>query len=210
MNTPAINIPAKNITGILLAAGHSRRFSQGNKLLYPLQDGRPTALVAAQNLIEALPSSVAIIRPDEHVLAELLEKAGLKVLMCNEDQQEMADSLAAAARYLANPTLIPDGVVVALADMPFIQPQTILRVAEELVAGAGIVVPVYQQQRGHPVGFHQRYLPELEALQGDEGARSVLQRHGLDIRKLESQDPGIVADIDTLDDAQRLLTALGS
>lgn len=199
-----------NITGILLAAGHSRRFNQGNKLLYPLQDGRPTALVAAQHLVQALPNSIAIIRPDEHVLAELLEKAGLKVLMCNEDQLEMADSFAVAARYLANPALIPDGIVVALADMPFVQPQTILGVAQELVAGAGIVVPIYQQQRGHPVGFHQRYLAELEGLQGDEGARSVLQRHGLEVRKLETDDPGIIADIDTVDDANRLLTALCS
>ena len=41
------------IAGILLAAGHSRRFSHGNKLLYPLQDGLPTALIAARNLVAA-------------------------------------------------------------------------------------------------------------------------------------------------------------
>ena len=70
-------------------------------------------------------------------------------------------------------------------------------VADALVAGAPIAAPCYRQQRGHPVGFAAGMREELENLHGDQGARSVLQRHRQAMRLLEVDDPGILADIDT-------------
>jgi molybdenum cofactor cytidylyltransferase len=187
-------------TGILLAAGFSRRFGENNKLLHPLADGRPIALAAAQNLIQALPTVIAIVRPENHDLAELLMVAGLQVFACGEHEQEMADSLAAVVRYSSVFAASDKGFVIALADMPYIRPETILAVANALASGASIVVPTYQNQRGHPVGFAAKYRNELEALRGDEGARSILKRHQSEIYMLECDDAGILADIDTPSD----------
>lgn len=193
------------IAGILLAAGHSRRFSHGNKLLYPLKDGLPTALVAARNLVAALPHSLAVIRPETPELAERLSDAGLEVLICQPEQQEMADSLAAAVRHLVLSQTPPDAIVVALADMPFILPHTITAIAERLSTGAPIVAPIYLGMRGHPVGFNKRFYPALATLTGDEGARSVLRRHVEEMELLECDDPGILQDIDTWEQLQRYL-----
>lgn len=187
-------------TGILLAAGFSRRFGGNNKLLHPLPDGRSIALAAAQNLVQALPTAVAIVRPENHELAEVLIAAGLQVFTCGEHEQEMADSLAAAVRYSSAFTASDKGFVIALADMPYIRPKTILAVANALTSGASIVVPTYQNQRGHPVGFAAQFRGELEALRGDEGARSILKRHQSEIYTLECDDAGILADIDTPSD----------
>ena len=193
------------IAGILLAAGHSRRFSHGNKLLYPLQDGLPTALIAARNLVAALPHSLAVVRPETPELAECLSDAGLEVLACQPEQQEMADSLSAAIRHLVFSQTPPDAIVVALADMPFILPHTITTIAERLSANASIVAPIYQGMRGHPVGFNKRFYPALATLTGDEGARSVLRRHVEEMELLECDDPGILQDIDTWEQLQRYL-----
>ncbi|MCB5190831.1 nucleotidyltransferase family protein [Methylobacillus arboreus] len=194
-----------NITGILLAAGHSRRFTHGNKLLYPLQAGQPTALVSARNLIAALPHCLAVVRPGASELATLMEKAGLEVLACQPHEQEMADSLAAAVRHVVFQHSPPDAIVIALADMPFILPETIAAVAQKLAEGANIVAPTYQGLRGHPVGFSKRFYAELATLTGDEGARSVLRRHVEDIQLMECDDPGILQDFDTWEELQRLL-----
>ncbi|MEO8418186.1 MAG: nucleotidyltransferase family protein [Methylophilaceae bacterium] len=186
--------------GILLAAGFSRRFGENNKLLHPLADGRPMGLAAAQNLIQAMPTAIAIVRPENHVLAELLMATGLQVFSCGALEREMADSLAAAVRYSSAFAAADEGLLIALADMPFIRPATILAVANALTSGAPIVVPTYQSQRGHPVGFAAKFRDELESLQGDEGARSILKRHASEVYTLACDDPGIVADIDTLSD----------
>lgn len=185
------------MVGILLAAGFSRRFGAGNKLLHCLPDGTPVGLASARNLIRAVPLSIAVVRPENAELAALLRQAGMQVLTCTEQEQEMADSLSAAVCFSAGFAESAGGFVIALADMPFIDPLTIVAVADKLGAGASIVVPAYQGQRGHPVGFAARFRPELESLRGDEGARSVLKRHQQEIQLLECSDAGILADIDT-------------
>lgn len=185
------------MVGILLAAGFSRRFGAADKLLQPLPDGRPIALASAENLIKAIPASIAVLRPENKALTELLSSAGLKVVFCNENDQEMADSLVTAIRFSANFEAANDGFVIALADMPYIAPSTISAVATKLSSGASIVIPTYNGQRGHPVGFSAKFRNELEKLHGDEGARSIIKSYPNEVELLPCDDAGILADIDT-------------
>ncbi|ACT48676.1 nucleotidyltransferase family protein [Methylotenera mobilis] len=189
--------------GILLAAGFSRRFGASNKLLQPMADGRPIALAAAKNLMQAVPDCIAVVRPDNTALATLLRQAGVNVLACEETELEMADSLCAAIRHSANFEAAQQGFVIALADMPYIQPTTIRMVANKLNDRESIVIPTYHGQRGHPVAFAAQYRSELEALKGDEGARAIVKRHTSAICLLPCEDAGILADIDTLQDLER-------
>ena len=183
--------------GILLAAGFSRRFGAGDKLLQVLPNGCPIALAAAKNLIEAIPVSIAVLRPGNNELAQLLKSAGLEVFFCSEQDVEMADSFSAAIKFSAKFIESSDGFIIALADMPYIDPLTITAVANKINAGAFIVIPAYQGKRGHPVGFSAKYRDELESLHGDEGARSIIKSYPEDIALLECNDAGILADIDT-------------
>lgn len=193
------------MVGILLAAGFSRRFGSADKLLQLLPDGRPIALVSAQNLVKAIPTSIAVLRPENKKLAELLLNTGLKVVFCTENDQEMADSLAAAIRFSAHLEASNDGFVIALADMPYIASATIGAVANKIGKGASIVIPTYQDQRGHPVGFAAKFRNELENLHGDEGARSIIKRYSSEVELLQCDDAGILADIDTQADLKAKL-----
>jgi molybdenum cofactor cytidylyltransferase len=191
--------------GILLAAGFSRRFGAADKLLQILPDGRPIALAAAENLIKAIPLTIAVLRPENTALANLLKNAGLKIVFCGTQETEMADSLSAAVHYSAQFSESSVGFVIALADMPYIKPDTIEAIVHALNSGAAIVAPVYQGKRGHPVGFCAKFRNELEQLTGDEGARAILKRHADQIELLECNDPGVLADIDTPQDLTTLL-----
>ena len=183
--------------GILLAAGFSRRFGKANKLLHRLPNGFSVGFASAKNLIDALPVSIAVVQPDSQELAEQLELAGLHVVTCM-NQQGMAFSLAAATKYAAKFPESSGGLVIALADMPFIRPATIAMVAKKLGQGNHpIVLPTYQGSRGHPVGFAAKFRSELEKLQGDEGARSIVKCHQEEVCAVDCEDPGILMDIDT-------------
>ena len=188
------------MVGILLAAGFSLRFGSTNKLLQCLPDGRPIALASAESLIKAIPVSIAVLRPKNKDLTELLINAGLNIVFCTEDNQEMADSLATGIRFSVNFEAANDGFVIALADMPYIQTETIVAVANKVADGASIVIPTYQNQRGHPVGFSAKFRSELENLQGDEGARSIIKRYTDELLLLPTDDAGILVDIDTPND----------
>lgn len=183
--------------GILLAAGFSRRFGTNDKLLQTLPSGMPIALAAAQHLIAAMPLSIAVVRPDNQALADLLRQAGLQVVLCAEEAHVMADSLATAVRYSANFTEADHGFVIALGDMPYIQPATISAVAHAVMSGAAIAMPSFNGQRGHPVGFAARFRAELEQLTGDEGARAIVKQHAHALKLIACDDAGVLADIDT-------------
>ena len=188
------------MVGILLAAGFSLRFGSTNKLLQCLPDGRPIALASAESLIKAIPVSIAVLRPKNKDLTELLINVGLNIVFCTEYNQEMADSLATGIRFSVNFEAANDGFVIALADMPYIQTETIVAVANKVADGASIVIPTYQNQRGHPVGFSAKFRSDLENLQGDEGARSIIKRYTNEVELLPTDDAGILVDIDTPND----------
>ena len=178
--------------GILLAGGAATRFGS-DKLLHPLPGGTPIALASFRNLHAALPRVVAVVRPGADVLARLLQEGGAEVTVCERADDGMGTTLAHAVRAARG----ADGWVVALADMPFIRPDTIRRVAARLAAGASLVAPRYAGERGHPVGFAARFGPALAALTGDAGARSLVAAERGALELLDCDDPGVVRDIDT-------------
>jgi molybdenum cofactor cytidylyltransferase len=196
-----------NVVGILLAAGHSRRFGAENKLIQSLADGAMMALSSARNLTAALPHSVGIIRPGSVLQAGLTE-IGIMVTTCQEHEKDMAASLAAAIRYARSIYPQAGGYVIALADMPYIRSQTIHEVAKRIDSGAGIgtgiIVPMHQGRRGHPVGFSARFTEELLDLTGDQGARSLFEKHPSELGFFDCDDPGILVDIDTPADLMKM------
>lgn len=193
-----MSTPEKSPVAILLAAGAGARFG-GGKLLHPLEDGMAIAAHAARNLVAAGLDVMAVIRPGDFPLRELLEAEGCTVTVCADAAQGMGVSLA----HGVTATRDAGGWIVALADMPNIRPVTIARVMQALAAGADIAAPAYQGDRGHPVGFSRRFLPELQALIGDSGARAVVQRNQALVRVIEVDDPGVLFDIDRREDLSR-------
>src|SRR5262245_50289317 len=178
---------SKHITAVLLAAGAGSRFG-GDKLLHPLPDGVAISAHAARNLLAVVPDVVAVVRWGDFPLYDLLEQEGCRVTMFQGAARGMGASLAhgvAEAREA-------DGWIIALADMPRVPVAVIRDVAAALEDGALIAAPAYRGERGHPVGFGARLRVELLALDGDTGARAVLQRHAAEVRTIESADPGVL------------------
>jgi molybdenum cofactor cytidylyltransferase len=60
---------------------------------------------------------------------------------------------------------------------------------------------MYQGKRGNPVGFDRRHLPQLLALEGDQGARGILKQYP--VQEVDVDDAGILQDIDTPQDLHR-------
>ncbi len=188
----------KPVVAILLAAGAGSRFG-GGKLLHPLEDGTAIAAHAARHLLEAGLEVTAVVRTGDFPVAEMLEQEGCMVTYCPHAAQGMGVSLA----HGVGATRDAGGWIVALADMPRIRTETIRQVAQALAAGAAIVAPAYQGERGHPVGFGQRFRHELQALIGDSGARPIVQRNQALVHLIEGDDPGVLLDIDRRSDLNR-------
>ncbi len=176
------------VTVIVLAAGRSERFraaSGGQDKLHALLDHRAVrehTLAAVQ--ASGLPWHLVEAQHTAHLT-----------------QPGMGDSIATGIRACAQAA----GWLILPADLPLIHPATLRAVAQAL-ANHVVVQPTYQGQRGHPVGFAALCGPELMALSGDQGARSVLQTYPP--HALPVDDVGCVHDVDTpeaLEAARRML-----
>src|SRR5262245_25416049 len=190
---------SKHITAVLLAAGAGSRFG-GDKLLHPLADGVAIAAHAARNLLAVVPDVVAIVRWGDFPLYDTLEQEGCRVTMFQGAARGMGASLAHGVGEARN----ADGWVIALADMPRVPQAVIKDIMAALEDGALIAAPVHGRERGHPVGFSAQLRDELLALDGDSGARAVLQRHAADVRSIECGDPGVLLDVDKREDLARI------
>ena len=193
------------VVGVLLAAGRGSRFDPAgavNKLLATLPDGggiqagTPVAVQAARHLRQAVGDVVAVVPAaathgaQVEQLAVLLAEAGCDVVRCPTAANGMGASLAAGVG--ARPDA--GGWVIAMADMPWIAPETIAQVAQALDAHH-CVAPFHAGQRGHPIGFGANFFAGLTSLDGDEGARRLIDPAML--VRIDSNDAGILRDVDT-------------
>jgi molybdenum cofactor cytidylyltransferase len=192
---------AVGIVGLLLAAGRGTRFG-GEKLRVRLGSGdlagEPVGVVALRHLRLAVPQVVAVIRDDDRALAAELGANGARIVRCANADDGMGASLACGVRATAE----AQGWLVALADMPWIAPATIARVAAAIADGASVAAPFHRGERGHPVGFGAACYAALAALTGDEGARSVVAAQRDRVVRIEVDDAGILRDVDTPSDLQ--------
>jgi molybdenum cofactor cytidylyltransferase len=107
-------------------------------------------------------------------------------------QPGMGDSIACGVAATPH----AHGWLILPADLPLIQAHTLLAVANALHSNP-VVVPRYEGQPGHPVGFAATCREALLELTGDQGARSVVAQYT--VYRLDVGDEGVVLDVDTLD-----------
>ncbi len=182
-------------TGILLlAAGSSKRFVS-DKRLSLFQEGRTLLDFTLKNItLSSLPLLVCL-RERDTALEEKLSAAQIHCVKCHTASQGMGASLAEGIGKLPG----WDGVLIALADMPWIKASTYNAVAAQTQPNS-ICIPTYQQQRGHPVGFGREFFSQLGGLTGDRGARTVVQDNAAAVMEVSVQDSGILRDVDRPED----------
>lgn len=185
-----------NVVAILLAAGSATRFGS-DKLLHSLPHDVPIAVQAARHLRIVFGENVlAVVRPEAQELSDLLRREGCKVVVCENAAEGMGASLACGVRA-ANAAGPADAYLIALGDMPFIRASSIAAVRDALAGGALLAAPYFRARRGHPVGIAEKFRAALEQMQGDEGAKKLLDGHADKLLKIPVGDPGVIRDIDT-------------
>ena len=182
---------------LLLCGGRASRFGS-DKLLALVtvgRESRPMAGAAARTAVEGAGNVLAVIPPGSPELRDVLEDAGCDIVESPATARGIGASLAAGVEASRD----AEGWIVALGDMPFITPSTFASILASLRSGALIAAPVHRATnvRGHPVGFSAKLRGELASLDGDEGARAVLQRHRDEVVLVPVDDRGVAIDIDT-------------
>lgn len=194
------------VTALLLAAGYARRFGSDKRLL---------PATAAQSLVEftlsryqqVFDACIVVVREQDPVHAIVGKLLNVTVVSQQDPQAGMGDNiaLAMAAVDIAD----SDAVAIALADMPLVQIETLQRL-HGFARRERICCPLFDGKRGHPVIFGRQFFPDLSRLCGDTGARRVMSEHAAFTAEIAVDDEGVLIDIDTAADWERVRAGLNA
>ncbi len=186
------------LSGILLAAGLSRRMGEMNKLLMEV-DGAPMVVHAASRLMEAdVDERIVVLGHEAGRVREALAGFDVRFVENADYVLGMTSSIQAGVRA-ASPA--STGYLIALSDMPRLAASTPAGVLAAFRAAEGdhpgaIVIPMYRGQRGHPVVFSAVYREEILTHDEPEGCRGIVKRHANRVVELPTEDEGAVWDVD--------------
>jgi molybdenum cofactor cytidylyltransferase len=182
----------------ILAAGKSSR-AQTNKLLAHLNG---TAVIAktvesllASTYIE--PNNITVITGNESdKVKEGIREFDVRLLHNTKYAVGMSESLKLANGTIREKT---DYVLIALGDMPFVNAATLDAM---ITAGLNnpeydIIIPAFHGKRGNPVLWRRDRFAFIKNISGDQGGRAIIKENEAKVLEIETNDPGILIDLDT-------------
>jgi len=194
------------IWAIILAAGESKRMGKP-KLLLPF--GEKTLIeTVIDNVIKSKAEKIlAVLGSDWEKIEKKIKNFPLKIVVNPYFPRGMLSSVQWGFQALPKNT---QAVLVVLGDQPAVSSAIINKIIDAFKRiKKGIVLPVYKNNRGHPVLIDMKYRDEVENLSPDVGFRDLVYNHPEDILEVEVGTPGILQDIDDMEDYRRGLKNKG-
>jgi CTP:molybdopterin cytidylyltransferase MocA len=184
----------------VLAAGRGSRLGDDPKPLALLQ-GRPLVEWALDAALASGLHPVWLVTGYQGRQVAAAAPPGVDVAHNRQWRQGIASSLRTALRAIAP---YPDvgAVCVGLADQPRVGPEAYRRLAAAREQGATLAVATYDGVRGNPVLLARSLWAEADQLEGDVGARQLMQHHA--VVEVPCDGTGAAVDVDTPEDLEQL------
>ncbi len=194
-----ISVPYKSLAGVILAAGGSRRLGQPKQLCE--WEGKPLICHAVETSLAICGADVIVVTGANASEVEAsIHNYPVRIARNPDWEMGMSASLRTGIQQLCGTKI--SGVLVMLCDQPLLNVDDLTHLVtvwqtlpEEPAAST------YKGVTRVPAIFPEHCLPALMTLQGDTGARSLLDAYPT-VSSVEI--PSAAFDIDTVEDLARL------
>lgn len=187
---------------VILAAGMSSRMGDF-KILLPWRDDRPILLHVIENYVALKIDPIIIVtgRDADRVQDTVAELPVQRVHNPDYETGEILSSVKVGLRAM------PDDINATFinpADMPLI-PQSVIQTMQKMYQPEKIFAPRYEGQRGHPILLDRKFWQPMLDLPTDGAPRDVIKANGQHLMFVDTDDDGVIIDIDTPEIYQREL-----
>jgi molybdenum cofactor cytidylyltransferase len=195
----------KKISAIILAAGISSRMGYLKQLANI--KGKSMLEIVLDKIKKFPFHEIIIVLGYEHEeVLKNLKLAVEKIVINEEYEKGMSSSLKKGVQSISEDS---EAFAIFLADMPLIKEESIKNVIEEFNNKSCLIAaPVYNKEIGHPVIFHRSLISEIINLEGDIGAKKIIEKYKDKACFVEVDDEGVLIDIDTPKDLEEVLRKL--
>jgi molybdenum cofactor cytidylyltransferase len=180
------------IGAILLAAGASTRMGAPKQLIQ--FDGHSLLHQSAEAAIGSGASPLVVVLGSraEHMLPEL-DMLSVDVVVNRDWTLGMSTSLRCGIRRLLALAPESEAALITLCDQPFITGAHLAALVRQFQPP--ITASRYNATFGVPAVFGRALFPDLESLDGDTGARRLIQLHAPEVKAFDLPEAAI--DLDT-------------
>lgn len=194
------------VVAIVLAAGASSRFGPTNKLLAEV-GGKPM-IVRVVEAIAASPVGEIIIVTgrDRDQIEDVLRQSPIRFAHNDAWQNGMVSSIRTGVAALAATI---EAAFIVPGDMPFLTAHVVVTLLNEFeqTGRHSIVFPTtLTGEQRNPVLWPARFFGVLADLEGDRGAKHLLQKHSGAALAVPFSDEQVFADVDTVGELEQART----
>ena len=192
------------ISAVILAAGESRRMGKQNKLLLPV-GGESLLFKLVKSVCTSDVGQVLVVIGHEADKIRLeLKDLPLSFVYNPNFSEGMTTSIKSGVKEVSPDC---DGLLICLADMPFIKKSDINKLIHAYVQNRIkekrlIVVPVFKGQQGNPVLFSSEFRNDILEHKKGSGCRGVIMNYPESVKEIEMDNDNMLLDVDTLEDYQ--------
>lgn len=198
--------PVPFVSAIVLAAGKGERMKTSQPKQLMEIGGKPLLALTLEGIVKSSVGEVIVVighaAPDVIRCLERHVKGGVKFVVNDRFEEGQSTSMREGL-LAASPNA--DAFLLALGDQPFAGPDLVDSLVQKYaVSGGKIVAPFFGGKRGNPVLFDRGLMDELLEVEGDKGAREVVERHHGEIQKVDLPSGEYLFDVDTRSDVEKV------
>ena len=187
------------IGAVVLAAGSSTRMGGRHKLLEQIDGGSVIDRVVSCALASTVDPVIVVVGHGADAVRSLLPEE-ITIVENPKHAEGLSTSLIAGIRALPGGL---DGAVVLLGDMPLVTSRDV-----NALVGAfrpeSVCIPCVEGRRGNPVLWSSAFFGRILDLDGDRGARSILESSPEQVVEVPLDNRGLLLDVDTPEDLERI------
>ena len=185
------------ISAILLAAGQSKRMDGENKLLKKIK-GTPLIKHSVKSILfSSIDELVVVLGYQKEIIEKLIDKnEKIKIVFNKDFESGMASSIKIGLNNLSEST---EAFFICLGDMPMVNQDTYNQIIKSR-NNKEIIVPTYKGHQGNPILFSKTIKEKIMTIQGDVGAKKILELNKSKILNVEISNQGIKKDFNTKKD----------
>jgi len=184
------------ISAILLAAGQSKRMNGENKLSKKIQ-GIPLIKHSEKNILtSSVDELIIVLGYQKEIIEKLIDKNEKIKFVFNKDfESGMASSIKTGLDNLSKKT---EAFFICLGDMPTVN-KNIYNLLIKSKKSEKIIVPTYKGKQGNPVLFSTSMKDKIKTVEGDVGAKKIIDINKDKILFCETSDISVTKDFNTKD-----------
>jgi len=152
---------------------------------------------------------VVVIGPGNKELQTLAQAAGAAVLELDRETADMRETVERGLKWIQDryQPVADDGWLLLPADHPAVETQVVqqLLAAHLQQPACSIVVPVFEQRRGHPAWIAWHHVAGIRATAAGKGLNTYFRQYSNETLEVAVSTASILWDLDTPEDYQRLV-----